>query len=154
MMQLVRICGENWPAVERDLLTLGYTRDDIGTPKLTLWQLISIVVSSPPGTAVYHAETRHNQLTPEGQMLAAMSGINAGPNPNGPAAHSASLPKVDSFAALPDYGGMKLEAHPVDEFVQLRAKLAEEAQERARAGKGGDKVTKDEYNPFAKRGVA
>lgn len=56
MMTLVRVLSTHWHAVERDLLSMGYRADDIGTPKLTLWELISIVVAAPVGTAVRYAE--------------------------------------------------------------------------------------------------
>src|SRR5574338_885910 len=57
MMLLIRVFKESYHAVERDLLTMGYTVDDIG-PKLSVWQLISIVKASPPGSAVFHAENK------------------------------------------------------------------------------------------------
>lgn len=52
-MTLTRCIAESWHWVERDLLALGLRADDIGTPKLTLWELVSIVVASPPGSACY-----------------------------------------------------------------------------------------------------
>ena len=51
-MTLVHVMGSYWHWVERDLIALGFCADDIGTPKLTLWQLISIVVAAPIGSAV------------------------------------------------------------------------------------------------------
>jgi hypothetical protein len=56
MMTLTRVMHTNWHAVERDLIVLGRRADDIGTAKLTLWELISIVVASPVGTAVREAK--------------------------------------------------------------------------------------------------
>jgi hypothetical protein len=52
MMTLCRVMHTNWHAVERDLIALGHRANDIGTPKLTLWELISIVVAAPIGSSV------------------------------------------------------------------------------------------------------
>lgn len=158
---LVRICGQHWHAVERDLLTLGYRKQDIGTPKLTLWELISIVVASPPGTAVFHAETRSGSYTQEAQLLANLSeqyagvplpgryqrgGVDGTPFATAPA-------KVDSFAQLPDYGGFKLEAMEPGEFVRKRAELAAIMREKEASGEltNNDRVVVDKYSPFQKR---
>jgi hypothetical protein len=55
MITLARVGRELWHAVERDLLSLGFRESDIGT-KLSVWELISIVIASPPSSALYHAE--------------------------------------------------------------------------------------------------
>lgn len=161
MMMLIRICNENWHAVERDLLALSWSWSRVEKKfthimtgvTLSLWTLISIVVSSPPGTAVYHAETRSGPLTPEAQFLANMSEQQAGvislrSRYDRHGADSVSVaPRADSFDALPDYGGFKLDALPVDEMLARR----EELMQAARDGNlGPDKVLRDEYNPFAR----
>ena len=74
-MTLTRTMWDHWHAVERDLISLGYRADDIGTPKLTLWELISIVVAAPPGSAVHFAI---GAWTKESEMLANLSEQQAG----------------------------------------------------------------------------
>ena len=56
MMMLARVVVEHWHAVQRDLLALGFhsTRTDVGVG-LSVWELISIVGASPPGSAVHNA---------------------------------------------------------------------------------------------------
>jgi hypothetical protein len=137
MITLTRIMGQHWNAVERDLLSFGYRLEDIGTPKLTLWELISIVVESPPGSAVYHAETREGTFTPEAQLLA-----NMGRQQQEPA------PKADSLSAMSDYRGLKLSTYTVDEFVAAREKRAAEI----RASGAKDKSMPDKYSPFMRLG--
>ena len=146
MMALVRICGEHWHAVERDMMALNWlwSEDDSQfchaiTPGVSLgfWRLSSVVLSSPPGTAVYHAETRgDSSWTPEAQMLAGL---------NNQRAQTVPEPefKYNSFAALPDYGGFKLDALPADELVSRRAELAEQV----RASGKQDRAIKDVYRP-------
>ena len=55
-MMLARVIVEQWHAVQRDLISLGYrsTRDEVGVG-LSVWELISIIGASPPGTAVHNA---------------------------------------------------------------------------------------------------
>jgi hypothetical protein len=139
MIMLTRIMGQHWNAVERDLLSLGYRLEDIGTPKLTLWELISIVVESPPGSAVYHAETREGTFTPEAQLLANMGRQQQ---------EQEAAPKADSLSALPDYRGLKLSTYTVDEFVAAREKRAAEI----RASGAKDRSMPDKYSPFLKLG--
>ena len=74
-MWLLRVINTKWHAVERDLLALGYHADDIGTSKLTLWELISIVCAAPPGSAVHHAT---GSWSKESEMLANLSEQQAG----------------------------------------------------------------------------
>lgn len=136
MITLTRIMGQHWNAVERDLLTLGYRVEDIGTPKLTLWELISIVTEAPPGSAVYHAETREGTLTPEAQYLRAQQQVS-----------QQQPPKVDSLTSLPDYCGVKLGSFDTpEEFTAARDKRAAEI----RASGAKDRVGLDKYSPFAK----
>jgi hypothetical protein len=144
MMTLVRIFGENWHAVERDLLTLGYRREDIGTTKLTLWELISIVAASPPGTAVYHAETRKGVLTPEAQLMASSMGVQLPSNvvDSQQRSRSAGTPGHLSLESQPDYMGLKLEALPPDELLSRLAEL------RSKAQGSTDKVQTDKYDPW------
>lgn len=131
-MLLVRIVTENWHAVERDLFALGKRKSDVGTA-LTLWELISIVVAAPPGTAVYHAETRSGTYTPEAQLLAGITGAQGSQAP--------AQPKADSLESLPDYCGLRLDSMPIDEFVKLRQAKMIEAQENP----GRDRVILDEF---------
>jgi hypothetical protein len=159
MMTLVRICGEHWHAVERDLRVIGLRREDIGTSKLTLWELISYVVASPPGTAVFHAETRSGPLTQEAQFLANMSEQMAGIPLQGryarpgadPTPFAPPRPKADSFASLPDYGGFKLDALPAAEMVRKRSELAATMREKEAAGEmNTDRVATDKFSLFRK----
>ena len=55
-MMLARVVVEHWHAVQRDLLALGYrsTRSDVGVG-LSVWELISVIGASPPGSAVHNA---------------------------------------------------------------------------------------------------
>jgi hypothetical protein len=156
MMTLARICGEHRHAVERDLIALRFNGlEDLGnTPKLTVFKLVSIVCASPPGTAVYHAETRGNTpLSPEAQFLANLSeqqagllDLNARYQLPGVNSMPVNLPqfKASSFASLPDYQGLKLEALPVDEMISKREELAQTA--RANAGKVKDRVVLEKYD--------
>jgi hypothetical protein len=120
IITLVRICCEHHHAVERDLISLGFNGlEDLGTPRLTLWKLNSIVWGSPPGSAVYHAETRQGTYSQTDQILA---GLRGGGTPEPP--HVTY--KVDELAALPTWTppGRKnpfaLDAMPVDELRNLR----------------------------------
>jgi hypothetical protein len=161
MMTLVRICGEHWHAVERDLRVLGLRREDIGTSKLTLWELISYVVASPPGTAVFHAETRNGTLTQEAQFLANMSEQMAGVplharyerpgvDPT-PFQQQWQPSKADSFASLPDYGGFKLDALSPGEMVRKRAELAATMRDKEAAGElNTDRMVADKFSLFRK----
>jgi hypothetical protein len=117
---LVRICCEHRHAVERDLISLGFHGfEDLGK-RLTLWQLNSIVWGSPPGSAVYHAETRNGTYSQTDQILAGIAPNNCSPTGTYPAT------KVDELAGLPDWcpPGSKtvfsLDAMPVDELRTLR----------------------------------
>jgi hypothetical protein len=140
MMTLVRICGEHWHAVERDLIALGFRKEDVGTPKLSFYELVSIVVASPPGSAVYHAETRGDTAwTPEAQLLASLRGQPAQADSQQPVRHN-------SFGTLPDYGGFKLDALPADELVSRRAELAD----KVRASGKQDRAIRDVYRPGQK----
>ena len=121
IVTLVRICGEHIHAVERDLISLGFNGfEDLGTPRLTLWKLNSIVWGSPPGSAVYHAETRNGTYSQTDQLL---SGL-ATPQEYYPAPAQAA--KVDELAGLADWHppGSKtaftMDAMPVDELRTLR----------------------------------
>lgn len=132
IVTLVRICGQHRHAVERDLISLGFNGfEDLGT-RLTLWKLNSIVWGSPPGTAVYHAETRSGTYTQTDQIL---SGLGA-PNYQLP-----TLPaQVDGLAGLADWHppGRKnpftLDAMPVDELLAKRE--AKRTELLAQLGKG------------------
>lgn len=177
MMTLVRICGEHWHAVERDLLSLNWIwersekrfRHITTDRELSLWQLASIVMSSPPGSAVYHAETRSGSMTPEQQMLASMSGYQA-PQSDSPvwgasgasttggiwgadAVPPSQVPqirtKADSFAALPNWGGMKLDALPVDELVKKREEMASRIRE-SKGANASERTVLDRRSAYGK----
>lgn len=175
-MALVRICGEHWHAVERDLLSLNWAwersekrfKHIVTGQELSLWTLVSIVVSSPPGTAVYHAETRSGTMTPDQQMLASMSGYQV-PQDNSPVWGAQGQPmsgglwgadstpgqipqirtKADSFAALPNWGGMKLDALPVDELVRKREELASKIR-ASKSAKASEKTVLDRRSTYGK----
>lgn len=145
MMALVRICGQHWHAVERDLMELNWlwSEDDsqfchaITGVSLKFWRFAPLVLASPPGTAIYHAETRGDgPWSPEVQMLSrlGMGQQNVPP---------AELQKFNSFESLPDYGGIKLEAFPADELVAKRKKLVEAARKRG----SKDRAIRDVYRP-------
>ena len=53
-MTLARVIRRHWHAVQRDVLQLGYRKADMFT-RLTVNEMISIVLAAPPGTAVHHA---------------------------------------------------------------------------------------------------
>jgi hypothetical protein len=151
MMTLVRICGEHRHAVGRDLLALGpgYHWDDIGV-KLTVWELVSIVIASPPGTAVYHAETRSGTMTPDQQMLASMAGyqpLQDVPGANKPA--STERPAADPLADMRPMaiGGSTVQLDAMDPVELVRKR--EEIAARVRESKSQDKVSKEKYDPFA-----
>lgn len=54
MITLADAIKNHWHSVERDLLSLGKCADDIGTSKLTLCELISVVVAAPPSSSLHH----------------------------------------------------------------------------------------------------
>jgi hypothetical protein len=146
MMTLTRIMCQNWHAVERDLLDLNWHRDaDDGRIKhmltgseITLWQLISIVVAAPPGTAVYHAETRSGTLTPEAQLMANLSEQQAGLIGVERRYQRAGVdsqfkpPRYGTMEALPNYKGVALTALPVNEHQAKLKELQEAARARAK----------------------
>lgn len=145
-MTLTRIMCQHWHAVERDLMDLHWCRDEedgrikhmLTGSEITLWQLISIVVAAPPGTAVYHAETRSGPLTPEAQLMMNLSEQQAGLVDVERRYQRAGVdsnfkpPRYGTMEALPNYKGVALEALPVNEH---QAKL-KELQERARENAG------------------
>jgi hypothetical protein len=144
MMALVRICGEHWHAVERDMMALNWLWSEgdnqfchaITGVSLAFWRVAAVVLSSPPSTAVYHAETRgDSSWTPEARMLAGFQRSQA--NSQQP------VVKFNSFAALPDYGGFKLDAMPADELVSRRAELAQKVRDSGKQ----DRAIKDVYRP-------
>ncbi len=130
MMTLVRVISEHWHAVERDLLALGFHADDIGT-KLSCWELISIVVAAPPGSAVFHADQRWSKTD---ELMANLGEQQAGVlNLSGRYARPGVDPAQQHSSIGGGYqvGGMtvRLDALPV---VDFKAKLAA-AQASARA---------------------
>jgi len=120
MMALTRVMGTNWHAVERDLLALGFHADDIGTPKLSVWELISIVVAAPPGSAV-HFKT--GSWSKEAEMLANLGEQQAGllslegryPRPGVQYQHTPRY-SVDEKPAF----GVSMQSFTVDEFTSKK----------------------------------
>ena len=134
IVTLVRICGEHRHAVERDLISLGFNGfEDLGTTRLTLWKLNSIVWGSPPGSAVYHAETRNGTYSQTDQILAGITS-------NSGEYSAPTVAKVDELAGLADWhppgrkNSFTLDAMPVDELRTLRDQKRIELL--ARLGKG------------------
>jgi hypothetical protein len=126
MMTLTRIMHRHWHAVERDLFALGRTADDIGTPKLTLWQLISIVVAAPHGTAV--REAIDGGWTQTDKLLANLGEQQAGvlrltgryPRPGVATDESRTHTTV---SGLKPYGGIQMDTMTVDELIAKRANV-------------------------------
>lgn len=135
-MTLVAVMGDHWHAVERDLLDMGYRADDIGTERLTLWELISIVVAAPPNTAVHY---KTGQWDKQSEMLANMSEQNAGLlNLKGrylrPGVDLGQ--QVTRSVGEKAWNGVQFEAFEKDEFIEKRAKWLERQRDAARkAGK-------------------
>ncbi len=142
MITLARIVCQHKHAVERDLYTFPgeLSLAVLGTPKLPVWKLLSIVMASPPGTAVYHAETANGTLTQEAQLLANLGEQHAGlldlksRYPREGVDSEFRPPRLGSFEALPSYKGLKMEAYPVSEFTtRLAQRQAAVREARARA---------------------
>lgn len=156
MMTLARICGQHRHAVERDLIALGFDGwDSVGVdPRLTLWKLISIVLASPPNTAVYHAETRSGTMTPEQQLLAQAMGYGSVPEQVSPQAQPqesvVAVGQDDSLSGLASMTigdrSVMLEALPPDELKAKREEIA--AKIRASEGEARDTVLTEKYDPF------
>lgn len=58
MMALGDALKKYWGAVGRDLLTAGFTWDDIGSERCPVDQFIAFVAHAPPNTALYHARSK------------------------------------------------------------------------------------------------
>lgn len=125
MMALAAAIKDHWHAVERDLLTMGYHADDIGT-KLDTCELISIVVAAPPGTAVHHADPTRWSKTEElianlGEQQAGLLSLDA--RYARPQVDSSPVKRLTEFDTLAPYKGIALDASPVDEFTaKLKAR--------------------------------
>jgi hypothetical protein len=57
ILKLLSVLKDHWGAVERDLLAAGLHLHFLGTDRLSLGELCSFVLNSPPNTAVFHALT-------------------------------------------------------------------------------------------------
>ena len=68
MIALLGILIEHWGAVQRDLLTAGLHWHDLGTPRLSLGELVWFVLGAPPGTATHFARSERFSL--ESHLLA------------------------------------------------------------------------------------
>lgn len=132
MIALAAAIRDYWHAVERDLATLQLDADDIGTPKLPVTKLISIVLAAPPGTACHHFSPDAWSRTDE--LLATLSEQQAGvvtlnARYARPQVDSTPQKPYSELAALPSYRGIVLEAHPADEFtvrLKERQRIARE----------------------------
>lgn len=134
LITLACVMTDHWHAVQRDLLALGLRADDIGTPKLTLWELVSIVVGSQPGTAVHYWT---NGWSREAELLANLGEQQAGLHHLNaryfrPGVDSTPVASRTGIASMADYKGIKLEPLASDEFTQR----LKERQAMARKGKG------------------
>lgn len=144
-MTLVRVISEHWHAVERDLLSLGLHADDIGTAKLSCWEFISIVVASPPNSAVFHADKRWSQSD---ELMANLGEQQAGVlNLNGRYARPGVDPakQPSSIGGGYQVGGMsvRLDALPV---VDFKAKLAAAQASARAAAESGDMSAEKQFS--------
>lgn len=136
MIALAAAIRDYWHAVERDLIDLGFTADDIGV-KLDDCQLISIVLAAPPGTACHHFNPNAWSRTDE--LLATLGEQQAGVVT---LSGRYERPQVDSTPRKPasvldgmtPYRGVVLDALPNDEFM---VKL----KERQRIAREGAKTS-------------
>lgn len=135
MIALATAIREHWHAVERDLATFQLDADDIGTAKLPLTKLISIVLAAPPGSACHHFDPNAWSRTDE--LIATLGEQQAGVvTLNGRYAR----PEVDStpqkpyseLTAAAPYQGIQLEALPADEFTVKLKERQRIAREGAR----------------------
>lgn len=118
MIALAECVRNHWHAVQRDLLSMGFHADDIGT-KLSLWELVSIVIASPPHTAVHHATggwSKEAQLLANySEQKAGLIGLNA--RYARPGVDSREVKPLTEFDTLAPYKGIVLESYPADEFT-------------------------------------
>ena len=134
MIALAAAIKNYWHAVERDLAALQLDADDIGTPKLPISKLISIVLAAPPGTAVHHFDPNAWSRTDElianlGEQYAGVLSLNA--RYERPHVDSAPVKPRSEFDSLAPYKGIQLEAAPVDEFTTRLRERQREAREKA-----------------------
>lgn len=122
-MTLVHVMGHYWHWVERDLLDMGYRADDIGTPKLTLWELISIVVAAPVDSAV--REKMDGGWNKTDQLIANLAEQQAGvlqltgryPRPGVSAGQGNSRTTIGGWQPI---NGVKFETYEPQEFLHKR----------------------------------
>lgn len=133
MITLARVISEHWHAVERDLISLGYHADDIGT-KLSVWELVSIVIASPPGSAVFHAGGGWSK---EAEMLANLGEQQAGviqlnsryPRPGIP--EDTPIVPTSDMQRMANYGGIALQPMTIEELTRTIRERQEAAREAA-----------------------
>lgn len=126
MMTLTRCIKKHWHWVERDLISLGYRADDIGT-NLTLWELVSIVVAAPIGTAV--REKLDGGWTQSDRLLANLGEQQAGvlqltgryPRP-GISADQTQMRSPAAGSGWTSINGVTFQPMDKDEFVARRRK--------------------------------
>lgn len=134
MIALAACIRDHWHAVERDLLALNFTADDIGS-KLSLCQLVSIVMASPTGSSVHTYDPMRWSKTDElianlGEQQAGLVSLNA----------RYPRPQVDSIPgkvrtpmdAMPAYGGLEFDSAPADEFTAKLKERQRKAREEAK----------------------
>lgn len=131
MIALAAAIKDHWHAVERDLLALGLHADDIGTPKLSTCELISIVVAAHPGTALHHFDPM--AWSKEAELLANLGEQRAGllqlsARYARPQVDSSYVPSVQVGTA-PAFG-VTFDTLPNDQFmVKLRERQARARRE-------------------------
>lgn len=131
MIALAAAIRDYWHAVERDLISLNLTADDIGV-KLDVCQLISIVLAAPPGSACHHfnpdAWSRTDELIATlGEQQAGVVTLNA--RYQRPQVDSTPQRRPSVMDGMKPYGGVDLEALPSDEFtvkLKERQRIARE----------------------------
>lgn len=124
MMTVTRVCHQHWHAVERDLISLGFKANDIGTPKLSLWEFISIVIAAPVGSAV--REAMDGGWSQSDRLLANLGEQQAGvlrltgryPRPGIEDQH-VQLPRATP--GFKPYGGIPLDVMSAEELEARRA---------------------------------
>lgn len=140
MIALAACIRNHWHAVERDLLAMGKSADDIGT-KLSTCELISIVLAAPTGTAVRESDPTRWSRTEElmanlGEQQAGL--VSLGARYPRPQVDSTPQKPYDSMAQLAPYKGIQLEsADSPSEFM----KKLRERQQRLRDAHQGEEDT-------------
>jgi hypothetical protein len=117
MIALAACIKDHWHAVERDLFALGRTADDIGTDRLTVCQLISVVLAAPPGSAVHHYDPNAWSRTDElianlGEQHAGLLNLSA--RYARPQVDSSLVKPRSEIETLPNWDGIQLDSEEND----------------------------------------